>query len=148
MEGSGRGGSRLEPVRGGRLHRGSFKLSGRQNTRFGFLRNLSSPYRPFPRKMRGSRRGVEVPAVPGPKDHTGAIVPGRGSSTQDGESPSDLDTRPGERILDGDELLPDLGKLIVKVLPGIAPEPGNLFFRLPADLEHLVLLVQHPILLP
>jgi len=50
-------------------------------------------------------------------------------------STSDLDACPGKRILDGDELLPDLCKFVVKVLFGITPEPDNLFFCLFADLE-------------
>jgi len=52
---------------------------------------------------------------------------------------SDLDACPGKRILDGDELLPDLCKFVVKVLFGITPEPDNLFCR--RDLEDRVLLV-------
>ena len=55
---------------------------------------------------------------------------------------SDLDACPGKRILDGDELLSDIPKLVIKMLSGIASEPCNLFFCLSSDLEGLVLLVQ------
>ncbi len=58
------------------------------------------------------------------------------------ESYSDVNACPGKRILDGDELLSDLPKLVIKMLPGIASEPCNLFFCLSRDLEALVPLVQ------
>ncbi len=46
-------------------------------------------------------------------------VDGRpGAQSQCRESASDQDARSGKRILDGDELLSDLRKLVVKVLLG------------------------------
>ncbi len=36
---------------------------------------------------------------------------------------SDLDAGPGKCFLDGDELLPDISKFIVKVLLRVAPSP-------------------------
>jgi hypothetical protein len=63
----------------------------------------------------------------------------RGQAVRDGEGALDLDACPGKRILDGDEFLSDIPKLIIKMFSGVVPEPDNLFLRLSRD---LVLLVQ------
>ena len=71
----------------------------------------------------------------------------RGQAVRGGEITLDLDARPGKRILDRDEFLSDLPKLIIKVFSGVTPEADNLFLRLSRDLESLVLLAQHLVLL-